>query len=216
MARYETASLGELDAQQGMIPIRRRFGIEAFGVNAWRADEAGGTVIGEHDELQGGHQELYVVVQGHATFTVDGDEIDAPAGTLVALTDPAVKRAAVAKEPGTTVLALGGPVGTPYEPLAWEWNAQAIPLFAEGDYAGAKEILLKGLEQNDNAAGILYNLACAESRLGDVDAAHDYLARAIAGYGRFAEFAETDDDLFALRDDPRYPALVASAVTGES
>ena len=208
---YETARLDELEAQQGMIPIRRRFGIGAFGVNAWRADEEGGTIIGEHDEKQAGHQELYTVVGGHATFTVDGEEIDAPAGTLVAITDPDVTRKAVAKEAGTTVLAIGGPAGQAFEPQAWEWNAEAIPFFATGEYDRAKETLLRGLEQNSEAAGILYNLACVESRLGDVDAAHDYLARAIAGFGRFAELAETDDDLEALRADPRWEKLRATA-----
>jgi tetratricopeptide (TPR) repeat protein len=216
MERYQTARLDDLEAQQGMIAIRKRFGIAAFGVNAWRADEEGGSIIGEHAEETALHQELYVVLEGHATFTVDGDEIDAPAGTIVAVTDPMAKRSALAREAGTTVLAVGAPAGTPYEPQAWEWNAEAMPFFATGDWEGAKATLLKGLEQNEEAAGILYNLACAESRLGDLDAAHDYLARAIAGFGRFAEYAENDDDLEALRKDPRYPALIGSAVTGES
>jgi tetratricopeptide (TPR) repeat protein len=209
--RYDTARLDELEAQQGMIPVRRRFAIEAFGVNAWRADEAGGAIIGEHSEEQARHQELYVVLNGRATFTVDGDEIDAPAGTFVAVTDPDVSRKAVAVEAGTTVLAVGAPAGTAFEPQAWEWNAEAIPLFAAGDYEGAKATLLRGLEEKEDAAGILYNLACAESRLGDLDAAHDYLARAIAGYGRFAEYADTDEDLAALRADPRWEALRATA-----
>lgn len=204
---YETARLAELEAKQGMIPIRRLLGIGAFGVNAWRADEAGGTVIAEHDETSSGHQELYVVVSGHATFTVGGDEIDAPAGALVAITDPAVTRKAIAVEAGTTVLAIGAPAGSAFEPQAWEWNAVALPHFAARDYEGAKAALLRGLEQKADAAGILYNLACAESRLGDLDAAHDYLARAIAGSARFAEFAETDDDLEALRADPRWATL---------
>jgi hypothetical protein len=113
---YETARLDDLESQRGMIPIRRRFGIRAFGVNAWRADEAGATVIAERDEKDWGHQELYTVVSGHATFTVDGDEIDAPAGTLVAITGPDVTRKAIAKAAGTTVLAIGAPSGATFEP----------------------------------------------------------------------------------------------------
>jgi quercetin dioxygenase-like cupin family protein len=210
---YSTARLDELATQQGMIPIRKRFGIGAFGVNAWRADAEGGTVIAEHDEKQSGHQELYTVVSGHATFTVGGEEIDAPAGALVAITDPAVTRKAVARDAGTTVLAIGAPAGAVFEPQAWEWNAEALPLFAARDYEGARATLLRGLALNTDAAGILYNLACAESRLGDLDAAHDYLARAIAGAERFAEFADTDDDLEALRADPRWETLRATGTS---
>jgi hypothetical protein len=50
----------------------------------------------------------YVVVGGLARFTLDGADVDAPAITVVAVPDPAVVRAAVALEHGTTVLALGG------------------------------------------------------------------------------------------------------------
>src|SRR5439155_906010 len=63
-------------------PIRRYFDIRAFGVNAYTAEEAGQRVVEEHRE-QDGHEELYVVVSGRATFTVEGREHDARAGTLV-------------------------------------------------------------------------------------------------------------------------------------
>jgi tetratricopeptide (TPR) repeat protein len=56
------------------VPIRAPFGIAAFGVNAYEAD-AGNAVIEEHDELgtgAGRHEELYVVLRGHARFTVAG------------------------------------------------------------------------------------------------------------------------------------------------
>jgi hypothetical protein len=58
------------------------FDVQAFGVNAWTAREAGDVVIQEHDE-DSGHEELHVVVSGHAAFAVDGDEIEAPKGSLV-------------------------------------------------------------------------------------------------------------------------------------
>ena len=35
-----------------------------------------------------GHQEAYVVIAGHATFSLDGEEIDAPQGTVVFIRDP--------------------------------------------------------------------------------------------------------------------------------
>lgn len=103
-------------------PVRSRFGIQAFGANAWVAD-AGGEVIEEHTETEDdveAHEELYVVVSGRATFTVDGDRIDAPAGTLVAVTDPGLLRQAVAAEDGTAVVAIGAPRGQAYRVAPWE------------------------------------------------------------------------------------------------
>ena len=64
--------------------VRRELGIRAFGTNAFTAD-AGVQLIEEHDETgsgAGGHEELYVVIAGHARFSIDGIEHDAPAGTL--------------------------------------------------------------------------------------------------------------------------------------
>src|SRR3954469_7459916 len=83
-------------------PVRRHLGIEAFGANA-RIARAAGDVLGVADDERAngpfgtdGHEELYVVLRGRATFTVDGREVDAPAGTLVFVRDPALERSAVA------------------------------------------------------------------------------------------------------------------------
>src|SRR4051794_8157798 len=75
-------------------PVRRHLGIEAFGANARVARAAGEVLVMPHDERAGGpfgtegHEELYVVLRGRATFTVDGREGDAPAGTLGFVRDP--------------------------------------------------------------------------------------------------------------------------------
>ena len=86
-------------------PVRRHFDIRAFGVNAYTAERAGQRVVEEHRE-ESGHEELYVVLTGRATFKLDGEEHDAPAGTLVHCL-PGTLRGAVAAEPGTTVLGIG-------------------------------------------------------------------------------------------------------------
>jgi quercetin dioxygenase-like cupin family protein len=93
-------------------PIRKTLGVTAFGVNAYTAERAGDEVVEDHNETRLGHEEIYLVLAGTATFTVAGKAFDAPAGTLVYLDDPAEQRAAVAKEPGTTVVAIGGVPGT--------------------------------------------------------------------------------------------------------
>jgi hypothetical protein len=207
---HTTATIAALALPDGWSPIRRTLGIEAFGVNAWTAGEAGAVVIQEHDESSG-HEELYVVVSGHATFTVDGDELDAPVGTLVFVRDPKAKRGAVATEPGTTVLVVGAKPGEPFHPMPWEVNAEVIPLFGEGRYAEAKARLVEALEQYEVERGILFfNLACAEARLGETDPAFEHLAAALDERPDLREAARTDDDFEGVRDDPRFAELTGA------
>ena len=76
---------------------------------AWfkRLDEVP-TIAGDHDEAGSGQDEFYLVTSGRARLTLAGEEHVAPADTAVAVTDPAVRRAAVADEAGTTIVAIGG------------------------------------------------------------------------------------------------------------
>src|SRR5581483_2323322 len=79
------------------------------------------------------HEELYFVARGRAVFTLDGDRIDAPAGTYVFIPDVAVHRHAVAAEPGTTILSFGGPAT--FTPSAWEWSFRAAAQRSDPDQA---------------------------------------------------------------------------------
>jgi quercetin dioxygenase-like cupin family protein len=107
-------------------PVRRELGISAFGTNAYVAEAAGEIVIEPHDELPSptetgpGHQEIYLVLDGSARFTVDGDDFDVARGGIVFLEDPALQRRAVALEPGTVVFAVGAPAGEVFVPSDWE------------------------------------------------------------------------------------------------
>ena len=105
----EVESLPVLGGELQWHPLRHTLGIRAFGMNAYTAAKAGDLVVEEHDEGSLGHEEVYVVLAGRATFTLDGEEFDAPAGTVVHLADPKVTRVARAVEDGTRVLAVGGP-----------------------------------------------------------------------------------------------------------
>jgi hypothetical protein len=209
--RWATARLTEIErpgTRSEWIPIRRHFGIASFGVNAWSGAE-GEELVGEHDEVPTGHEELYVVVEGHATFVVDGEEVDAPAGTIVFVRDPATKRAARAAAGGATILSAGAKPGEAYRPMPWEINSEVFPLFDKGEYAKAKRLLvdaIPGYEGSGSEGVLFYNLACAEARLGETEAALDHLALAVALEDRFAEYARDDDDLAAIRDDPRFAA----------
>jgi hypothetical protein len=185
-------------------PIRRPLGITAFGINAYTAGAAGDEVVEEHSESQNGHEEIYAVIAGHATFTVDEEVVDAPVGTLVYLDDPAQKRHAIAKEAGTTVLAIGGVPGN-HEPTAWEYFFPALPAMREGDYDTARRILEEGLREND-APVVRYQLACVEALAGNGDRALHELNVAIEREPRLARSAQADEDFASIRDDPRFPA----------
>ena len=107
MSGYTVAHLDEIDeiddGRSPWRPVRQHFGITSFGVNAWTAREAGDRIINEHDEAEeDANEELYLVQRGRATFELDGERVDAPAGTLV-FARPGVKRTAFAEEPGTTI-----------------------------------------------------------------------------------------------------------------
>jgi tetratricopeptide (TPR) repeat protein len=215
--KFKVATLAELEmptpTSQALrwATVRASLGIEAFGVNAWTADEAGKEVIGEHDEVSGSaerHQELYVVINGRATFTVDGEEVDAPPGTFVFVRDPATKRKAVATEPETTVLAVGARAGEAFTPSKWERSAPAFGFFATKEYDKAYAVLAEAHQEYPDDAGVLYNLACAESLLGRREDAIAHLEQTVAEE-RFREAAKTDSDLDPIRDDPRFKELVA-------
>jgi len=185
-------------------PVRRPLGITAFGINAYTAASAGDEVVEEHTEEQLGHEEIYFVHTGHAVFTVDGDEVDAPAGTIVYLDDVKQKRHAIAKAAGTTVLAIGGVPGR-HEPSAWEYFFPALPAMRKGHYDAARRILEENMKEND-APVMHYQLACLEALAGNRERALGELAIAVAGNERYREAAGRDEDFASIRDDPRFPA----------
>lgn len=201
MSGYEVARLTELESFAGpgtlrWTPVRRHLGITSIGINAYTATEAGQDVVEEHTEEKLGHEELYVVVSGRATFVLDGDEVEIPAGSAVFLRDPAVKRYARAEEPGTTVLAIGGKPGT-HEVSAWErfFIAYAV-VDADPDRAIAE--LEAGLAEQPDHPALNYHLACILSRTGRLEEARASLDRALELDPKLREWAEKDEDLEPL------------------
>lgn len=190
-------------------PVRLALGIQAFGCNAYTASEAGQDVVEPHTEdPKLAHQELYFVAAGRARFTIDDRRYDAPAGTYVFVPDPASHRHAVAEEPGTTVLSFGGP--PTFEPSAWEWAFQAVPL-VRTEPEEARRILAEGLALYPDSANLYYNLACLESLQGDVDAGLAALGRALEIRPEVAKWAREDEDLADLRGRPEFEQMVGRA-----
>ena len=114
-----------LDVDADWKPVRHHLGVSAFGVNAYVAGAEGKLVIEDHDESDARHEELYFVASGRAEFTLAGETLDAPAGTFVFVEDPSVRRKAVTREAGTTVLAIGASPGKAFSPSEWETRRTA-------------------------------------------------------------------------------------------
>ena len=195
---------------RGRVYVRREFDIGSFGVNAFYQANDGAIVVAEHDELgpaSSRHEELYVVLEGGCTFTVDGEEVDAPRGTAIFVRDPASKRAARATANGTTVLVVGGRRGEAFEVGPSEALGAFYRRYRSGDYEGALAACREALESHPGNPLILYNIACLESRLGRPEPAVTALAESIAAWPKFRELAADDDDLAPLREDPRLQEL---------
>ncbi len=187
-------------------PIRRTLGIEAFGMNAYTGENVGDDVVERHSEERLGHEEVYLVLAGRATFELDGESLDAPAGTMVFLRDPTVRRYASAAEPGTTVLAVGGKPGEAYTPSAWEWYFEAERFRDPLDPEAALRLMDEANERFPDHVGVVYSTACWLALAGREDEALERLRRAVELDPRTREWAADDDDLVS---DPR-PALTRS------
>lgn len=214
MSQFVVARLDEIDElNDGRCPwrpVRQHLGVQSFGVTTWTAPEAGDRIINEHDESNTAQEELYFVLAGRASFQLDAEEIDAPAGTFV-LVSPDVQRTAFAKEPATTVMALGGVPGQAYEVTGWESWSALTGLYRAGEYRAAADRGRELLEAGPVSSALLYNVACCESLAGRNQDAMEHLREAIAGSEQLRSLAREDSDLDPLRDDPAFQELVAGA-----
>jgi tetratricopeptide (TPR) repeat protein len=181
-------------------PIRRSLDVRAFGVNAYSAERAGGQIIEEHTESGSGQQELYLVFRGRATFVVDGQRCDAPAGTMVFVQDPNLKRAAVAETAETLVLAIGGSPDRPFDISPWESCPEAVPLLNAGRLDEAIAVIELALAARPADPLLTYGLACVESRAGKTAEALAHVRSAIRTDPTYARRARTDPHLESLRD----------------
>ena len=213
---YQVTHLDDIeelsDGREPYRPVRHHFGITSFGINSWTGNEAGERILNEHDEADVADQseELYLVQRGRARFELDGESVDASAGTFVYV-PPAVKRTAFAEEPGTTIVAIGGVPGKAYEPVGWELWMPLRQQYEAGENEVVVEQLREVVDANPQYALLQYNLACLESLTGRTDDALEHLRRSIEMSERFRDYAKGDSDLDAIRDEPAFEELVGSA-----
>ena len=204
-----TAHIDELDRHEmrdGFVwrPVRRRFGIRAFGVNAYTPG-ATKQIVEEHTESQLGHEEIYLVLRGRIRFTAGDDEHELAQGQLIFMRDPSLKRGAVALTDDAAVLAVGGKPGEAYEISAWETWFVAAPLVAAEKWDEVIALHEEALAERPDHAPLLYNLACMEARAGNRDDAIAHLKRAIELEPKWAEYAVKDADFASISADPDFP-----------
>ena len=202
--QWQVTRLADIDRRGRDIPVREHLGIRAFGINAYTPAEDG-TLISGHDESGSGQEELYIVLDGNARFEIDGETIDAPAGTFVFIRPEARRRATG----DGTILAVGGTPGQVYEALdwgdAWSFHRDSMIAYGEQRYADAVEAVRAGLTHKPDHPGLLYNYACFATLAGDTgDQTFEHLRRSVELHPSFGEQARGDDDFAGVRDDPRF------------
>ncbi len=201
---WKAGTLEDIERRGRDIPVREHFGIHAFGINAFTPSEKG-VLIGEHDEAGSGQEELYIVLDGKATFEIDGETVEAQPGTFVYV-GPESRRKATGEG---TILAVGGTPGEAYQGIdwgeAWPFHQDSMTAYGEQRYADALEAVRAALEHNPDHPGLNYNYACFATLAGDTgDETFRRLRRSVELLPRFREDARRDDDFAAVRDDPRF------------
>ena len=165
------SSFDELDSipvAEGVVwhPVRRRLGIRAFGINAYTAEDVGGHVVEEHDETTAAAPAATRSCTSSSAAArpsrSTARRVDAPAGTLVFIRDPTVRRVAIAEEEGTLVLAVGGEPGTAVRGLAvGERTSSRCRALHAGRWDEAIALIEDALREHPGNASTLYNLASA-------------------------------------------------------
>jgi hypothetical protein len=181
-------------------PVRAALGTRIIGIAAYTAERAGQPLIEEHreDEDGRGHEEIYVVLFGKATFILDGERLDAVAGTSVVVS-PQVRRSAVATEPGSAILALGGP--STFLPAESEWIERARP-HIRNDPALAADIIDELRTAEPYSSGVMVADALLALGRGEQQLALDILSDVLRRWPQAEPALRADPDLARILSDP--------------
>ena len=202
--KWRVVRLDDLERRGRFIPVREHLGIHSFGINAIRQGEDG-TLINEHDEA-GGQEEVYVVLDGTATFEVDGETFEAPAGTFVSVR-PEARRKATGD---ATVLALGGTVG---EAVPGNGLGRGLggPQRVDGRLwrtalrrRGSAQSVAPSSSSRTTRASTTTTRASGRWRARSTTTRSLISGRGVEGFPPFRGQARVDEDLAAVHDDPRF------------
>lgn len=116
MADYTVKRIGEMEAiyRGAFKRARAELGVSSFGMQVIdmppNVDQ-----YPEHDHVENGQEEVFVVMSGAGEIEIDGERIPIDPETIVRV-GPAAKRKLLTTDQSIRVLALGGVPGQPYEP----------------------------------------------------------------------------------------------------
>jgi quercetin dioxygenase-like cupin family protein len=96
---------------------RKSLGVSAMGMNLVEIGPGG--QIPEHDETGREQEEVFIIWSGDATAVVDGNDIEAPAGTFVRVSPETRRTIRNDSDQPLRMLIVSAPVASGYEPMGW-------------------------------------------------------------------------------------------------
>ena len=96
---------------------RKSLGVSAMGMNLVEIGPGG--QIPEHDETGREQEEVFIIWSGDATAVVDGNDIEAPAGTFVRVSPETRRTIRNDGDQPLRMLIVSAPVASGYEPMGW-------------------------------------------------------------------------------------------------
>jgi len=109
---YTVVDETDVEPRRGVVRLMRRaLGATAFGIN--RFDLPPGQEGFEHDEIDTGQEEVYVIVAGGGVMRIDGVEIELRVGRWLLVSADATRQP-VAGPAGLSWICIGGVPGAAY------------------------------------------------------------------------------------------------------
>jgi quercetin dioxygenase-like cupin family protein len=119
---YTIKSIDEFEEMEGSGGAtwhlaRKTLGAEAFGFNV--VDIEAGGEIPAHDHSGDNQEEVFIILEGQATFVTDGEEHDAPAGTFCRFAPEVNRTVRNTSDANVRALLIGVPVDSGYVRMPW-------------------------------------------------------------------------------------------------
>jgi len=111
---YTVTDAADVEPSFGVFrKMRQALGVTAFGVN--QVDLPPGADGREHDEASTRHEEVYVILSGSGTFTIDGERVELVPGRWLRV-DAGATRLVSAGPEGLAMIMIGGAPGEGFTP----------------------------------------------------------------------------------------------------